>query len=93
MRHVEVRGGFGSARGSCTLRNLGGLILRWSAVLALCLPPGEPVSVACLVRLKACLLSYDLRGEAGWWSCRSRMCAVGCVWVPDLGLAFRARPV
>eukprot|EP00966_Prymnesium_polylepis_P209359 4850047-Prymnesium_polylepis.1 len=55
----------------CALRNLGGLVMQLSAVLAWrCALPRVNRSPSCVVRVRltACPMSCDLGGEAGWRS-------------------------
>ena len=48
----------------CALRNLGGLVMQLSAVLALCSPPGESVSI---MRGAAESMSNVVRPGGGGW--------------------------
>ena len=48
----------------CALRNLGGLIMQLSAVLALCSPPGESVSI---MRGAAESMSNVVQTGGGGW--------------------------
>eukprot|EP00966_Prymnesium_polylepis_P120717 2789494-Prymnesium_polylepis.1 len=51
----------------CALSNLGGLAMQLSAVLALCSPPDESVSIM-RGAAESMSMSCDLGGEAGWRS-------------------------
>ena len=69
----------------CALRNLGGLIMQLSAVLALCSPPGESVSI---MRGAAESMSNVVRpGGGGWLAVMTVMHAVSAGYWSLLGLS------